>query len=163
MRSSDRTGFANVCKRIYNLRLVFAPFYRLSGDKRVMVHRRRYYYNEKPFISVVYFGRLRTFCRYLPQNYLFHKLITSIITATRNQLVRPAVLPTLANMSKSARLSKLHFAINMKRIPVLLADFKSVHFDWHIWQIMRYIYFYNRHCFLWSFAIFLNNLTCHNA
>jgi len=123
-----------------------------------MVHRRRYYYNERPFISVVYFGRLRTFCRCLPQNYLFHKLIASIMTATRNQLAQPAVLPTLANISKSARLSYISRLIWNEYLSCsqISSQFMFVSFDWHIWQIMRHIYFYNRHCFLCNVFLFCN-------
>lgn len=120
MRPSGRTGFANITAA-----RTFAPFYRLFGDKRVMVYRRRYYYNERPFISVVYFGRLRvSFYRCHLRNYLLHELITNIMTATQNQRWL-AVLPAFANISKTAPratlLIKIHFAINVKRIPVLLS------------------------------------------
>lgn len=103
-------------EQVYNIGRTFAPFYRLSGDKRVMVYRRRYYYNGRSFISVVYFGRLRTsFCRCASHKIIYFKQThrASIMTTTRKSRLQLAVLLTFTNMKRRfASNYTSHFAIN---------------------------------------------------
>lgn len=93
----------------------FAPFYRLSGDKRVMVYRRRYYYNGRSFISVVYFGRLRTsFCHCASRKIIyFANFIASIITTTPKAVIAVGCSVNIYKYERClASNFMLHFAIN---------------------------------------------------
>lgn len=116
----------------------FAPFYRLPGDKRVMVYRRRYYYNGRSFISVVYFGRLRTsFCHCASRKIIyFANSLASIITATRKSRSQLAVLSTFTNMNDVSHQIICYTSRSTNTCRNLLAS--TFAFDWIIYVVLRF-------------------------